>query len=86
MQAITAMMELLANFAELRVVWTNMYKKSDIWEPLSLHKPLLMDPVNPFANVADPQVGMWSYVHRLVRVSKYSLHVSLVYSCTYVHA
>ena len=35
---------------------SNYYDPSDVWSPLMLQKPLLMDPVNPFSNVADPQV------------------------------
>eukprot|EP00386_Alphamonas_edax_P003123 GDKI01009581.1.p2 GENE.GDKI01009581.1~~GDKI01009581.1.p2 ORF type:complete len:194 (-),score=72.85 GDKI01009581.1:289-870(-) len=53
-QAVATVMALLARFDELRIVWSNFYKRSDIWAPLMLHKPLLMDPVNPFLNVADP--------------------------------
>ena len=34
---------------------SNYYDPSDVWSPLMLQKPLLMDPVNPFTNVADPQ-------------------------------
>ena len=46
----------------MRVCWccvafrSNYYDPSDVWSPLMLQKPLLMDPVNPFSNVADPQV------------------------------
>lgn len=54
-QAVANCMSLLARFDELRIVWTNFYTKSDVWAPLMLQKPLLMDPVNPFVNVADPQ-------------------------------
>jgi len=53
--AVTNVLALMSRFAELHVTWTNYYKKSDIWEPLLNHHPLLMDPVNPFLNVADPQ-------------------------------
>jgi len=48
-------MALLARFDELRVVWSNYYSPTDVWAPLMLQKPLLMDPVSPFSNVADPQ-------------------------------
>lgn len=54
--AISNVLALMARFDELCVTWSNFYKKSDIWEPLMNQKPLLMDPVNPFVNVADPQV------------------------------
>jgi hypothetical protein len=53
--AVTNVLTLMSRFTELHVTWTNYYKKSDIWEPLLNHQPLLMDPVNPFLNVADPQ-------------------------------
>jgi len=48
-------MSLLARFNELRIVWSNYYGKEDIWAPLIQQRPLLMDPVNPYVNVADPQ-------------------------------
>merc|ERR1719287_419221 len=54
-QMIANCMSLLARFDQLRVVWSNYYDPSDVWSPLMLQKPLLMDPVNPFSNVADPQ-------------------------------
>merc|ERR1719428_250685 len=53
--AIANAMSLLARFEELRVVWSNYYNKEDIWSPLLQQRPLLMDPVNPYLNVADPQ-------------------------------
>jgi hypothetical protein len=54
--AVTNVLGLMSRFTELHVTWTNYYKKSDIWDPLLNHQPLLMDPVNPFLNVADPQM------------------------------
>lgn len=54
-QAIANCMALLARFKDLRILWSNYYQSEDIWEPLLLQRPLLMDPVNPFVNVADPQ-------------------------------
>jgi len=48
-------MSLMARFNELRIVWSNYYNKEDIWAPLIQQRPLLMDPVNPYVNVADPQ-------------------------------
>jgi len=54
-QMIANCMSLLSRFDQLRVVWSNYYDPSDVWSPLMLQKPLLMDPVNPFCNVADPQ-------------------------------
>lgn len=48
-------MSVLARFDQLRVVWSNFYAKEDAWAPLMAQRPLLMDPVNPFCNVADPQ-------------------------------
>ena len=55
-QMIANCMSLLARFDQLRVVWSNYYEKQDIWAPLLHQRPLLMDPTNPFVNVADPQV------------------------------
>jgi hypothetical protein len=54
-QAVANCMALFAQFNRLRITFTNFYEKSEIWEPLLLQRPLLMDPVNPFVNVADPQ-------------------------------
>jgi hypothetical protein len=54
-QAVANCMSVLSRFDQLRVVWSNFYEKSDIWSPLMMQKPLLMDPVNPFSNIADPQ-------------------------------
>merc|ERR1719240_179641 len=53
--AIANAMSLMARFEELRIVWSNYYGKEDIWSPLLQQRPLLMDPVNPYLNVADPQ-------------------------------
>lgn len=53
--AVASVMVLLARFEELRIVWSNYYKKTDVWAPLLRHRPLLMDPVNPQVNIADPQ-------------------------------
>lgn len=53
--AVANAMSLLARFDELRIVWSNFYSKEDVWAPLLRQTPLLMDPVNPFVNVADPQ-------------------------------
>jgi hypothetical protein len=55
-KAIANVMSLLSRFNELRIVWSNFYSKSDVWSPLLLQRPLLMDPTNPFVNIADPQV------------------------------
>jgi len=54
-QAIANILTLMTRFDELRVVWSNYYNKGDVWAPLLRQRPLLMDPVNPFVNVADPQ-------------------------------
>jgi len=53
--AIANAMSLMARFEELRIVWSNYYGKEDIWSPLLQQRPLLMDPVNPYVNIADPQ-------------------------------
>jgi len=54
-QMIANCMSVLARFDQLRVVWSNFYAKEDAWAPLMAQRPLLMDPVNPFCNTADPQ-------------------------------
>mmetsp|Transcript_46646 Transcript_46646/g.107770 ORF Transcript_46646/g.107770 Transcript_46646/m.107770 type:complete len:539 (+) Transcript_46646:133-1749(+) len=54
--AIANVMSLLCRFDELRVVWSNYYSKDDVWAPLLQQRPLLMDPVNPFVNIADPKI------------------------------
>jgi len=54
-QMIANCMSLLSRFDHMRVVWSNFYDANDVWAPLMKQKPLLMDPVNPFVNVADPQ-------------------------------
>lgn len=53
--AIANVMSLFARFNEMRIVWSNYYNKDDVWAPLLRQRPLLMDPTNPFSNVADPQ-------------------------------
>jgi len=53
--AIANVMSLLSRFNEMRIVWSNFYSKDDVWTPLLRQRPLLMDPTNPFVNVADPQ-------------------------------
>lgn len=54
-KAIANVMSLLSRFDELRIVWSNYYSKGDVWAPLLRQRPLLMDPVNPFVNIAEPQ-------------------------------
>jgi len=54
--SIANVMSLMARFTELRIVWSNYYSKEEIWSPLLQQRPLLMDPVNPYVNVADPQM------------------------------
>lgn len=54
--AVTTVLALMSQFDEVTVTWSNFYKKTDIWEPLLNQRPLVMDPVNPFLNVADPQI------------------------------
>jgi len=54
--AVRNVLSLMSRFDELTVTWSNFYKKTEIWEPLLNQRPLVMDPVNPFLNVADPQI------------------------------
>jgi len=54
-QMIANCMSIFARFDQLRVMWSNFYEQQDVWSPLMMQRPLLMDPVNPFSNIADPQ-------------------------------
>jgi len=54
--AIANVMSLLSQFNDLRIVWSNYYSKDDVWTPLLRQRPLLMDPTNPYVNIADPQL------------------------------
>merc|ERR1711957_195548 len=53
--AVGNVLALMTCFDELYITWTNFYKKTDIWEPSVNQRPLVMDPVNPYLNLADPQ-------------------------------
>jgi 2'-5'-oligoadenylate synthetase len=53
--AVANVMLLLSQFNDLQIVWSNYYSKEDVWAPLLRQRPLLMDPTNPFINIADPQ-------------------------------
>ncbi|CAJ1365454.1 unnamed protein product [Effrenium voratum] len=55
-EAIVHVLDLLSSFQELRVIWTNFYSQGEIWGPLLLQRPLVMDPANPCANLARPEV------------------------------
>lgn len=50
-------LETFAHFETLKVSWVDTkdarYAFEDIWKPLLSHTPLLMDPLNPFCNLAD---------------------------------
>jgi len=63
--AVQAVMELMTGFNTMQVVWPERcrcywpercrcYWQADIPQTLLQQRPLLMDPVNPFVNVADP--------------------------------
>uniref|UniRef100_A0A0G4HS06 2'-5'-oligoadenylate synthetase 1 domain-containing protein n=1 Tax=Chromera velia CCMP2878 TaxID=1169474 RepID=A0A0G4HS06_9ALVE len=56
-EAADAVVDQMKNFRDLRVVWNVKYLAEDLWGPLTLHAPLLADPVNRFRNVADPSVS-----------------------------
>lgn len=53
--AVANVMLLFSQFNDLQIVWSNYYSKDDVWAPLLRQRPLLMDPTNPFVNIADPQ-------------------------------
>lgn len=69
--AIANLMSLLSRFDQMRVVWSNYYNKDDVWKPLLRQRPLLMDPTNPFVNVADPQVFDPSELITLARTTHF---------------
>jgi hypothetical protein len=52
--AVMNVMALMSQFNDLRIVWSNYYSKDDVSAPLLRQRPLLLDPTNPFVNVADP--------------------------------
>jgi len=64
-------MSRLARFDELRVMWSNFYSKNDIPVALFRHRPLLMDPVNPFVNVADPKLFDPSELMEAARTTRF---------------
>lgn len=53
--AVANVMLQLSQFNDLQIVWSNYYSKEDVWAPLLRQRPLLMDPTNPFVNIADAQ-------------------------------
>jgi len=69
--AIANVMSMLAKFDELRIVWSNLYNKDDVWEPLLHQRPLLMDPVNPFVNIADPECFDSEEVMRFAQTTQF---------------
>jgi len=69
--AIANVMSLLSRFNEMRIVWSNFYSKDDVWTPLLRQRPLLMDPTNPFVNVADPQTFDASELIELARTTHF---------------
>jgi hypothetical protein len=69
--AIANVMSLLSRFDELRIVWSNFYTKDEVWTPLLRQRPLLMDPANPFVNVADPQSFDASELMELARTTHF---------------
>jgi len=69
--AIANLMSLLSRFDQMRVVWSNFYNKDDVWKPLLQQRPLLMDPTNPFVNVANPQTFDPSELITLARTTHF---------------
>lgn len=70
-QAIANVMSLFARFEDLRIVWSNYYSRQDIWAPLLQQRPLLMDPTNPYVNVADPQLFDARELMTLARITHF---------------
>merc|ERR1719436_1984356 len=50
-------LEIFATIESLKVLWADRglaaYTMQEIWRPLLSHEPLLMDPLNPYCNLAD---------------------------------
>lgn len=56
--AVSNVLSVLARFDELNATWplaSRSYREGDIPKELLKQRPLLLDPVNPFVNVAGPQ-------------------------------
>jgi len=53
--AVSAVLALLSHLSDVRVVWSNYYSRGDIAPDVLRQRPLLMDPVDPAVNVADPE-------------------------------
>jgi len=69
--AIANVMALLSQANDLRIVWSNYYSKDDVWAPLLRQRPLLMDPTNPFINIADPQSFDATELMRLAKTTHF---------------
>merc|ERR1719152_352761 len=54
-QMIANCISIFARFDQLRVMWSNYYDQKDVWSPLMSSGRCIMDPVNPFSNIVDPQ-------------------------------
>lgn len=50
--AVSKVLSLMIKFNDLSIVWSSYYAKEDICEKMLEAKPLVMDPVNPFVNLA----------------------------------
>lgn len=55
-EAVQNVFKIMSSFHETNITWTNFYKKCEVWAPLSHNRPLVMDPVNPYLNIADPKI------------------------------
>jgi hypothetical protein len=60
LEMVNHVLEIFANFDTIKVLWADAglasYTLKDIWKPLLSHEPLLMDPVNPYMNLVDPNL------------------------------
>jgi len=54
--AIASIMQLFSDFADLCIMWCNYYSHDEVPQCVSGQRPLVMDPVNPFINTADPNI------------------------------
>lgn len=69
--AVSGVLAMLSQFADLHVTWSNYYPKAEICPPLLAQKPLLMDPTNPYVNVADPMVFDPAQLMSLARSTRF---------------
>lgn len=69
-KAIEEVLAVLSRVDQVNITWPSSvctYREGDIWKPLLKQQPLVMDPTNPFMNVADPDQFLPSEVMRYAK-------------------